>query len=244
MDKTPLIKLDNIHREYDLGKTKIKALNGITLNVERGKFVSLIGPSGCGKTTALNLIGCIDKPDKGRIIVDELNVLAMKDNDLTAFRGSSIGFIFQSFNLIPVLSVKENVSYPLMIQKNRTISSREVKERTNQILDAVGLGKWANHKPNELSGGQRQRVAIARALVIHPKLVIADEPTANLDSATSFTIMELMRHLQQKLSTTFIFATHDFRFLDYVDIIFEMEDGLIKGEKSKADLLQNKGSGA
>ena len=240
MNKEFLIELDDIHKEYELGKAKIRALNGITLNIEKGKFISIIGPSGCGKTTTLNLIGCIDRPNKGKLRVDGLDVLAMNDNALTGFRGSSIGFIFQNFNLIPVLSVAENVSYPLMIRKKkRTLSTKEIKERTDHILEAVGLGKWAKHKPNELSGGQRQRVAIARALVIHPKLIIADEPTANLDSSTSFKIMELMRSLQKKLQTTFIFATHDFRFLDYVDTIFEMGDGVIIGEKSKKDVLQD-----
>lgn len=232
------VQLADVHKTYVLGKTEIHALNGVDLSIEKGKFISIIGPSGCGKTTTLNLIGCIDQPSKGNIYIEHLDVLTMKDNALTTFRGNSIGFIFQNFNLIPVLSVRENISYPLLLQQKnaRNISRKEIKERTDYIIDAVGLTQWEKHKPNELSGGQRQRVAIARALVIHPKLVIADEPTANLDTATSFTIMELMRTLQMRLKTTFIFATHDFRFLDYVDLIFEMEDGIIKGQKDKKDL--------
>lgn len=236
-EKMSLIKLTDVHKEYELGKTKIQALKGINLDINKGRFVSIIGPSGCGKTTILNMIGCIDRPTSGEIFVEGNNVLEMQDDALTTYRGVSIGFIFQSFNLIPVLSIRENVSYPLLIRKKSyALSKQEITERTDYILEAVGLTNWAKHKPNELSGGQRQRVAIARALVIYPKIVIADEPTANLDSKTSFSIMELMAKLQKELHTTFVFATHDFRFIDFVDIIYEMQDGIIIGEKDKKDL--------
>lgn len=235
-----LIQLKQVHKEYELGETKLLALRGVDLNIPKSKFVSIIGPSGCGKTTTLNMIGCIDRPTKGTVTIEGKDVLSMGDNELTEFRGNAIGFIFQNFNLIPVLNVEENIAYPLLLNENNKISKKEIKERTKFIMNHIGLTDWAKHNPNELSGGQRQRVAIGRALVIHPKIVIADEPTANLDSATSYKIMDLMSTLQKELETTFVFATHDFRFVEYVDTIYEMEDGIIKGEVDKKTLLQHK----
>ena len=177
-----IITLKNIKRTYDLGAIKVPAVQGISLDIEKGKFASFVGPSGCGKTTTLNIIGCIDSPTEGDVIIDGNAINTMSDNELTAFRGSTIGFIFQNFNLIPVINVFENISYPLTLMK---LPQKEIKERVDKIIEYVGLKQWSKHKPNELSGGQRQRTAIARALVINPKIVIADEPTANLDSKTS-----------------------------------------------------------
>lgn len=239
-DADILIQLKQVHKEYELGETKLLALRGVDLDIPKSKFVSIVGPSGCGKTTTLNMIGCIDTPTSGSVKIEGHDVLAMEDNALTEFRGKSIGFIFQNFNLIPVLNVEENIAYPLLLNKNNNISQKEIKERTKFIMNEIGLNDWAKHKPNELSGGQRQRVAIGRALVIHPKIVIADEPTANLDSGTSLKIMELMSRLQKELETTFVFATHDFRFVEYVDTIYEMEDGIIKGEIDKKTLSQHR----
>ncbi len=225
MNSENIVEIKNIKKTYTLGKIKIEAIKSISFDIHKKKFVSLVGPSGCGKTTLLNLIGGIDRPTQGEIVVEDMNISNISDDDLTQFRGNNIGFIFQNFNLIPVLTVHENVAYPLQLQG---VSSSVIKEKTQEIVEAVGLDEWSLHKPNELSGGQRQRVAIARALVIEPLLVIADEPTANLDTKTTFVIMDLMKKLQKKFDTTFIFATHDPRFFDYMDYIYELEDGKIK----------------
>lgn len=220
-----IVNTYNIKRSYKLGKVTVPAVKDLSIDLEKRRFISIVGPSGCGKTTTLNMIGTIDKPDKGRVEIDGKDIGSMSDNELTTFRGRNIGFIFQNFNLIPVLTVQENIAYPLQLQRER---KAKIRERTNELIEAIGLGDWIYHRPNELSGGQRQRVAIARALVIEPLLVIADEPTANLDTKTSFLIMDLMKKLQEKLHTTFLFATHDPRFFDYMDTIYEMEDGNIK----------------
>lgn len=239
MSNQYIVQVSNIKKTYALGDTKIRALRGIDLNIKKGKFVSIIGSSGCGKTTLLNLIGCLDVPDSdsGKIIINDKDVGAMADNPLTEFRGAHIGFIFQNFNLVPVLNVKENIEYPLMLRKKTPyeISKKEMKERVDFIIESVGLNEWSTHKPKELSGGQRQRVAIARALIGYPQLVIADEPTANLDTETSLNIMELMSKLQKEFHTTFIFATHDFRFIDYIDIIYEIKDGVIIGMQTSKE---------
>ncbi len=219
-----MVMLKNVCRTYELGKVQVQALQGVNIELKEGRFSSFVGPSGCGKTTLLNIIGCIDIPTKGEVFIKDKDIKKMRDNDLTEFRGKSIGFIFQSFNLIPVLNILENVAYPLTLAR---IPQKEIKERALQMIEYVGLLKWMKHKPNELSGGQRQRVAIARALVIRPIIVIADEPTANLDTKTSYRIMDIMKSLQKEFHTTFIFATHDPRFFDYVDEIYKMEDGRI-----------------
>ena len=221
-----VVNTQNLKRTYTLGKVKVHAVRGIDLQVEKGKIVSLVGPSGCGKTTMLNMIGTIDTPTEGSIMINDKDINTMTDNALTHFRGNNIGFIFQNFNLIPVLNVLENIAYPLVLLGHT--SKKEIAEKAEYIIEAVGLSEFVYHKPKELSGGQRQRVAIARALIIDPVLVIADEPTANLDTVSTFKIMDLMKQLQQTLHTTFLFATHDPRFFDYMDTIYQLEDGIVK----------------
>ena len=201
-----LVELHGVSREYHLGKTVVRALADVSLEIERGGFLIVSGPSGSGKSTLLNLIGCIDQPTTGSVVFDGSDVATMSDRELSAFRAHKLGFIFESFNLVPVLNAHENVDYPLRLRK---VPSAERRERTESMLEAVGLKDQALHRPGELSGGQRQRVAIARALVTRPELVLADEPTANLDTKTGETIIELMREMRERFGTTFVIATHD-----------------------------------
>ncbi|HEY4222084.1 MAG TPA: ABC transporter ATP-binding protein, partial [Myxococcota bacterium] len=208
-----------------LGKLKVRALHGVDLQIARGEFTTIAGPSGSGKTTLLNLIGCVDVPTEGKVIVDGQSTRELSDTALTELRLHKLGFIFQSFNLVPVLTVSQNVEFPLLLQG--TLAAAERKKRVVDILARVGIEKYVNHRPNELSGGQRQRVAIARALVSRPKLVLADEPTANLDSVTGNSIIELMKELNHQEGTTFIFSTHDHRVMERADRIIRIEDGKI-----------------
>lgn len=220
-----VVEIKDIEKIYYLGKTEIKALQGINLEInDKGKFICICGPSGSGKTTLLNLIGCLDRPTRGDIMVLDMQVLALSDTKLSELRNRHIGFIFQTFNLIPVLSAYENVEYPLLIQG---ASRRERKKRVLQMLEEVGLIEFKNHRPNELSGGQRQRVSIARALVTLPEIVLADEPTANLDTRTGETILELMRKISKEHLVTFIFSTHDHKILNYAEKIYYLRDGKI-----------------
>jgi putative ABC transport system ATP-binding protein len=205
-----------------MGKVNVTALNNISLEIPRRKFNVVIGASGSGKTTLLNLLGCIDIPTTGDIEVCGQAIAKLNDNALADFRAKNIGFIFQNFNLIPVFSTYENVEYPLLLTK---IPAAERRERTLRILDAVGLSKQQSRRPNELSGGQRQRVAVARALVKNPELVLADEPTANLDSKTGHSILELMRAMQMEFHTTFIFSSHDRQLMERADETFVIQDG-------------------
>lgn len=191
--------------------------------------MSVAGASGSGKSTLLNLIGCLDKPSKGEVWIGENQVHKLTDSELNQVRLKTIGFIFQSFNLISVLSVRENVELPLVIRKD--ISVQERRERVAKFIDAVGLSDQINKKPAELSGGQRQRVAVARALVTHPKLVLADEPTANLDSKTGIEIIDLMQKINEKYKTTFIFSTHDPKVMQRASVIYHMEDGQIRSDR-------------
>lgn len=222
-----LIEVQEVKKEYPLGSTKVHALRGVNLEVEAGAFLSIIGPSGSGKTTLLNLIGCIDAPSSGSIKIAGEEITKLNDNQVTKVRLHQIGFIFQTFNLIPVLNVRENVEFPLLLIKQH--SKAEIDARVEQLIRDVGLSEQIHHKPGELSGGQRQRVAIARALVTQPAIVLADEPTANLDSETSRSILELMRDLNEKEQTTFIFSTHDPDVLKYAKHIVKIKDGLIAG---------------
>lgn len=219
-----LAKVVNVKKDYFLGETVVHALRGVDLTVDKGEFMAVWGPSGSGKTTLLNLIGAIDEPSSGEISIEGQDLLSLSDNKRTELRNRFIGFIFQGFNLIPVLSAIENVMLPLEITGT---SASEAKENARRRLDEVGLSEFAQHRPDKLSGGQRQRVAIARALVTEPSLIIADEPTANLDSDTSHKIIELMRYLNEKEKTTFIFSTHDQRLLDQVKRLIRLEDGKI-----------------
>jgi putative ABC transport system ATP-binding protein len=212
-------------RDFQLGEQTVHALHDITLAVEPGVFLAISGPSGSGKTTLLNLIGCIDKPTSGKIYINEQDVSSRTANELADLRSRSIGFIFQTFNLLPVLSAAENVEYPLL--RRSDVSPEDRKRRVDYFLDIVGLSKYANNRPNQLSGGQRQRVAIARALAVKPAIVLADEPTANLDKATGREILKLMKQINRHLKTTFIFSTHDQKVIDHADRLVQMEDGSI-----------------
>jgi putative ABC transport system ATP-binding protein len=222
-----IIEVKEVKKEYPLGKTTVHALRGVNLEVTAGAFISIIGPSGSGKTTLLNIMGCIDAPSAGSIKVQGVEIGRLTDRQITDVRLHNIGFIFQTFNLIPVFSVRENVEFPLLLMKKHT--RREIDARVARFIAKVGLSGYIDHKPAELSGGQRQRVAIARALVTHPAIILADEPTANLDSETSKSILELMRELNEEEQTTFIFSTHDPDVLKYAKNIVKIKDGLIAG---------------
>jgi ABC-type antimicrobial peptide transport system, ATPase component len=220
-----VVRIDHVYKDYQLGEQKVQALKDITLAFDPGVFLAIAGPSGSGKTTLLNLIGCIDTPSSGKIYINEKDVSGRTPNQLADLRARTIGFIFQTFNLLPVLSAAENVEYPLLHRRDMSVAER--RERVAYFLDIVGLAKFANHRPNQLSGGQRQRVAIARALVIKPAIVLADEPTANLDHKTGEEILLLMKRINRKLKTTFIFSTHDRRVIAKADRLVRVEDGEI-----------------
>jgi len=198
-------------------------LRDVTLSIDEGVFLAIAGPSGSGKSTLLNLIGCIDTPTSGRILIDGRDTSGQTPDELADLRARSIGFIFQTFNLLPVLSAEENVEYPLLQFKE--LGREERRARVTKFLDVVQLGTFARHRPNELSGGQRQRVAIARALATHPRIILADEPTANLDSGTGAGILELMKQINRSFGTTFVFSTHDKRVIARADRLVRIEDG-------------------
>jgi len=224
-----VVELKDVHKVYPLGKTQVHAVRGVSFAVEKGDFIALTGPSGSGKSTILNMIGCIDKPTSGVVKIAGVETGTLNDRQLTELRQKTLGFIFQSFNLIPVLDVYENVEFPLLLGKERP-GKRETEEWINFLLEATGLASHRRHKPSELSGGQRQRVAIARALATKPKIVLADEPTANLDSKTGKAIIELMKKLNQELDTTFIFSTHDPEIVAVADHVIRLQDGRIVEE--------------
>ncbi|RJP76846.1 MAG: ABC transporter ATP-binding protein [Desulfobacteraceae bacterium] len=213
-----------------MGKVEVEALKGVSLQIPIKKFNVIIGPSGSGKTTLLNLLGCIDIPSSGCVEVCGQDIARLSDKQASDFRAENIGFIFQNFNLIPVLSAYENVEYPLLLMKK---PAKERRELTLKMLHDVGLSSHKHHRPNELSGGQRQRVAIARALVKGPKLVLADEPTANLDSKTGQSIIDLMYKMQAESHTTFIFSSHDKQVMEHAEKVFEIHDGLLMEERGK-----------
>ena len=220
----PIVQAERVTKDYRLGRTTVPALRGVDLSVEAGEFLAIAGPSGSGKTTLLNLIGCIEQPTSGRILLHG-EPLAQRSHDALAdVRARQIGFIFQRFNLLPVLTSLENVEYPLLAQR---LSAHERRTRAVASLMQVGLGKFLHHKPLELSGGQQQRVAIARATVAQPRLILADEPTANLDQATGHGILALMRQINQTLRTTFIFSTHDPKVMQQASRIVLLSDGLV-----------------
>jgi putative ABC transport system ATP-binding protein len=220
-----LVRIENVSKEYRLGEQVVTALHRVNLNIEQGVFMAVAGPSGSGKSTLLNLIGCIDTPTSGRITIADQEIAASDPDQLAALRARTIGFIFQTFNLLPVLSAEENVEYPLLQFKE--LSAAERGRRVQHFLEVVGLADFAHHRPNQLSGGQRQRVAIARALAVHPKIILADEPTANLDHRTGGRILRLMRKLNRELGTTFVFSTHDQRVIDMAVRRVDLEDGEI-----------------
>ncbi len=221
-----LIVAENVKKDYRTGEVVVQAIRGVSFEIGPASFVSFIGPSGSGKTTLLNLIGCIDTPTSGSITVAGKDITSLDRRESAIFRGANIGFIFQDFNLIPVLTARENIEYPLLMVSH--IPPGERKPRVSELLEAVGMLDQADKRPDQLSGGQKQRVAIARALVSEPKVVLADEPTANLDSKTARTVIELMKAMRDKSGTTFIFSTHDQKLSDEVEKLFTIEDGLLK----------------
>ena len=226
-----IIEIKALKKDYPLGATIVPALRGVDLAVAEGDFMSIIGPSGSGKTTLLNVIGCIDFATAGSVKVGDREITALTDRQITEIRLNKIGFIFQTFNLIPVLNVIENIEFPLLLMKR---SAAEARKRADKLIEEVGLKEHAAHRPAELSGGQRQRVAIARALVTNPDIVLADEPTANLDSVTGASILELMRRMNEIEKTTFIFSTHDANVLKYARRIVKIKDGLIENDPALA----------
>jgi putative ABC transport system ATP-binding protein len=218
-----IVSVKDAVKNYTLGNVVVPALRGVTLDVVEGDFIAIAGPSGSGKTTLLNLIGCVDTPSSGTVEVEGKDTRRLSERQLTTLRLHTIGFIFQSFNLVSVLSVFQNVELPLLLQ--RRLSAAERAKRVTALLERVGLREHASHRPSELSGGQRQRVAIARALVTQPGIVLADEPTANLDSVTGQHILDLMKELNRTEHTTFIFSTHDQRVMTHANAIVRLADG-------------------
>lgn len=224
-----IVSVRDAVKNYTLGKVVVPALRGVSLEVVAGDFLSIAGPSGSGKTTLLNLIGCVDTPTSGTVEVAGKDTLKLSERELTALRLHTIGFIFQSFNLVGVLSVFQNVEFPLLLQGR--LRGHERRTRVMTLLEQVGLADHARHRPNELSGGQRQRVAVARALVGSPQIVLADEPTANLDSETGERIVDLMKEMNQRDGTTFIFSTHDAKVMSHADAVVKLADGKIVGRE-------------
>ncbi len=220
-----LIEIKNLIKDYDMGEIKVRALENINITLCSSSLISFIGPSGSGKTTLLNLIGCIDRPTKGNIIIDNQSVIHFNKKKGAKFRGEYIGFIFQDFNLFSVLNVFENVEFPLVMKKKMHPKKR--KEKVHKMLSEVGMLDQKDKFPNQLSGGQKQRVAIARALVTDPKIILADEPTANLDHKTAYSVLSLMNKIKKELKTTFIFSTHDPKIVGEAEFIYTLEDGQI-----------------
>jgi putative ABC transport system ATP-binding protein len=221
-----VVEIKNVFKSYQLGSTEVHALRGLSLKIKKGEFAALIGASGSGKTTLLNLVGCLDDADRGEILIENISVKDLSEDQKSELRNQKIGFIFQSFNLIPVLNIFENVEIPLTIRTEMSAEDRKVKV-LNALKD-VGLEDYVNQRPDQLSGGQRQRVAIARALVTEPSLILADEPTANLDSKTAHHIIDLMLELNKKRNMTFFFCTHDEKLMSRVQRIVKISDGIIE----------------
>ena len=228
-----IVELQNVRKIYPLGKVQVEAVKGVSFCIEKGDFISIAGPSGSGKTTILNMIGLVDQPTEGEVFLDGKPTSKLKDAELTRLRHETLGFIFQSFNLIPVLNVWENIEFPLLLGKTR-VGKDEKKEWIDHLIEEVGLSDWRKHKPNELSGGQRQRVAIARALVTRPQIVLADEPTANLDSRIGHEIMRLLRRIAREQGRSVVIVSHDQRIKDIADRVLWLEDGRFKDIVSMA----------
>jgi len=225
-----LIEANDLSKEYEAGEIKVAALRGLTFEIEPASFVSFVGPSGSGKTTLLNLIGCLDKPTSGLLKVAGMDIARFNRKEGAIFRGKNLGFIFQDFNLIPVLSVYENIEYPLMMVQN--VPAAERAQRVSVLLEAIGMSEQGQKFPDQISGGQKQRVAVARALVTNPRLVLADEPTANLDSQTAYRIIDLMKRMRDQFQTTFIFSTHDQKIVGEAEVIYTLEDGELQGREA------------
>jgi putative ABC transport system ATP-binding protein len=228
--RNSMIAVKNLRKTYQAGDSEVKALRGVSLDIEKGEFLSIAGPSGSGKTTLLNLIGCIDSADSGEILINGESVLNLDRDGQAVFRRDNLGFVFQSYNLIPVLTALENVAFSLNLMG---VDDREAEERSMAILREVGLEGMENRRPGKLSGGQQQRVAIARAIVKDPEILLADEPTANLDSRTGKEILELMKILNEKHRSTFVFATHDPMVMDFAGRLVELHDGEIQKDTGR-----------
>jgi len=226
-----LLELNKVKKVYQQGKIEVPALRGVDLEVEEGEFTTIFGPSGSGKTTLLNMIGCLDTPSEGEVKLNGDEVSKLSQTELAMVRRYNIGFIFQAYNLIPVLTAYENVEFAIRLIRH--IKENEIREKTSNILEDVGLIGLENRRPNELSGGEKQRVAIARALVKEPKIVLADEPTANLDSETGAEVIKIMVKMNQKLGTTFIFSTHDPQIMKYAKRLLNLKDGMISGDERR-----------
>jgi len=222
-----VISIHNITKIYNHSAVPVRALGGVTLEVQKGEFAAIVGPSGSGKTTLLNIIGGLDKPTEGNVVIDDVDISNMKSDALIEFRLNHIGFVFQSYNLIPVLTASENVEFIMLLQG---VPRAERDAKTRELLEAVGLADRGHNRPSELSGGQQQRVAVARALASKPSFVLADEPTANLDSQSAMALLELMEHLNHEHDMTFIFSTHDTRVIQRAHRIITLEDGTVKSD--------------
>jgi putative ABC transport system ATP-binding protein len=222
-----VVKIENVTRVYQVGKIETQALRGVNLSIENGEFTALVGPSGSGKTTLLQMIGCLDQPTSGRVFINSRDVTSLNRNQRADMRRGSIGFIFQFFALIPTLTAYENVEMPLLLNGH---SPAERRERVMQLLKAVDLTERVNNRPDQLSGGQQQRVAVARALASQPTLILADEPTANLDTTNGQQVMDIMKQLNKETGVTFVFATHDPRVISYAKRVVTLQDGRIQND--------------
>jgi len=223
-----VIRVENVSRKYRSGEVEVRALESLSLSINRGEFTAIAGPSGSGKTTLLNIIGGLDTPSSGRVLLSGRAINEMSGNELSDFRRDHIGFIFQSYNLIPVLTVKENIEYVMLLQG---VSEQERQQRVKAILREVGLEGMEGRRPAQLSGGQQQRVAVARAMVSRPDIILADEPTANLDSATGAALLDMMRRLNEKRGMTFVFSTHDRMIMDKSKRLIMLRDGRIESDR-------------
>ena len=227
---TTVIETKNLNRRFGSGETEVVALNNVSIEIEAGEFTAIIGPSGSGKTTLLHLIGGLDNPDSGSVNLSGSNIASMTGNELSDFRRDHIGFIFQAYNLIPVLSAKENIEYIMLLQG---VAPAERRQRVNEMLALVGLEGLGDRRPAQLSGGQQQRVAVARAMASNPDIILADEPTANLDSITGVSLLEVMRELNQTRNMTFVFSTHDDKIMERATRLIHLSDGKIQEDERK-----------
>lgn len=224
-----VIKVENITKTYTTTAVPVHALNGVSFEISEGEFTAIVGPSGCGKTTLLNILGGLDHPTSGRVEVSNIDITEMSDGDLIDFRLKNIGFVFQAYNLIPVLTTLENVEFVMLLQK---IAKAEREERSMSLLRQMGIADKANQRPSQLSGGQQQRVAVARALASKPKFILADEPTANLDSVATSNLLDIMATMNKEENETFVFSTHDQRVIDKARRVITLEDGKIISDES------------
>jgi len=227
-----VIQTNELFKIYNEGRgNEVRAVNGVTTTIEKGEFTAIVGPSGSGKTTLLNIMGGLDSPNSGNVFIDGIDIGKLKENELINFRLHNIGFVFQAYNLIPVLNAKENVGFVMLLQH---YSEKQIDERVESLLNAVGLKDQIEKRPNEMSGGQQQRIAVARALASKPKFVLADEPTANLDSKATSDLLDIMEKLNREEGMTFVFSTHDQRVIDRAHRIINLEDGKIKSDTKKS----------